>query len=253
MELLYPGKCSWVYTINNVLMSISGKASQLYSHSLKELYEQARKEPRMVQLPTHRLLPRKFTVSSKIPDTKGCRMCSVAQNSQRGCVFLCGALESPQRGAPAVVRAHAQVSCSSSTSTSHCQVPCPVQLDKINLNSNTSWFYSSGSGNTAPGSMQVNQLDSSTLLVLLEKSVHIVSLEGAPRSQKKMQTETNFSFAVEAAVFFEDTLLAVWRHGWQRRGESFSDVLQEVTDLKKAFRLVGSDRSAYPPPHSLWH
>uniref|UniRef100_A0A8C7GET1 non-specific serine/threonine protein kinase n=1 Tax=Oncorhynchus kisutch TaxID=8019 RepID=A0A8C7GET1_ONCKI len=38
-----------------------------------------------------------------------------------------------------------------------------------------------------------------------------------------------------------NTLLAVWRHGWQRRGEG-PYVLQEITDPKKTFRLVGSDR-----------
>ncbi|XP_061073849.1 mitogen-activated protein kinase kinase kinase kinase 5-like [Conger conger] len=268
MELLYPGKCSWVYTINNVLMSISGKASQLHSHSLKELYEQARKEHRMVQLPTHRLLPRKYTVSSKIPDTKGCKTCSVAQNSQMGCVYLCGALESsvvllqwyePMHKfmlikhfdfpLPSPLRVFEMLVVPGEDYPLVCigvargpTAAQPVQLDNINLNSNTSWFYSTDQGNTAPGAVHVNQLDSSTLLVLIEKSVHIVSLEGAPRSQRKMQSETNFSFAVEAAVFFEDTLLAVWRHGWQRRGESFSDILQEVTDHRKAFRLVGSDR-----------
>lgn len=45
-----------------------------------------------------------------------------------------------------------------------------------------------------------------------------------------------------SAVFFEDTLLAVWRHGWQRRGQDFTEVLEETTDQRKIHRLVQSDR-----------
>ncbi|XP_029536593.1 mitogen-activated protein kinase kinase kinase kinase 5-like isoform X1 [Oncorhynchus nerka] len=267
MELLYPGKCSWVYTISNVLMSISGKSSQLHSHLLKELCEQARKEQRMVALPTHRLLPRKFSVSCKIPDTKGCKTCSVASNVQQGCVFLCCALETsvvllqwyepmhkfmlikhfdfplpsplhvfemmvaPQQEYPLVcIGVHRGPSPEQ-----------PIQLDNMNLNSNTSWFTNTGLESRCSDTVQVNQLDCNTLLVLIENSVHIVDLEGVQRSHRIIQAETTFTFDVEAVVYFENTLLAVWRHGWQRRGEG-PYVLQEITDPKKTFRLVGSDR-----------
>ncbi|XP_035856907.1 mitogen-activated protein kinase kinase kinase kinase 5-like isoform X2 [Sander lucioperca] len=265
MELLYPGKCTWVYTIHNVLMSVSGKSSQLHSHSLKELYDQARKDQRMVS--THRLLPRKCAVTSKVPDTKGCKTCAVG-NMQRGCVFLCCGLESsvvllqwyepmhkfmlikhfdfplpnplrvfemvtvPQQEYPLVCIG---VSRGSSPNV-------PVIVEYINLNSNTSWFTNSGLERPCPDVVQVNQLDSSSLLVLIEKSVHIVGLEGELKSNRPLTHETTFSHDVESIVYFEDTLLAVWRHGWQRRRQSFTEVLEETTDLRKIYRLVQSDR-----------
>ncbi|XP_034024539.1 mitogen-activated protein kinase kinase kinase kinase 5-like [Thalassophryne amazonica] len=268
MELLSPGKCTWVYVINNVLMSVSGKYKQLHSHMLKELYEQARKDQRMAALPTHRLLPRKGTVTCKIPDTKGCKTCSVAGNVQRGCIFLCCALESsvvlfqwyepmhkfmliknfdfplpsslrvfemvvdPQQEYPLV--------CIGVSQGSNPNVP--ISLEYINLNSNTSWFSSTGHEKPSPDRVKVNQLDSETLLVLVDKSVHIVGLEGELKSNRTLPQETTFTVDVESIVYFEDTLLAVWRHGWQRRGQGFTKVLQESVDPKKIHRLVHSDR-----------
>ncbi|XP_029025986.1 mitogen-activated protein kinase kinase kinase kinase 5-like isoform X2 [Betta splendens] len=267
MELLYPGKCTWVYTINNVLMSVSGRSSQLHSHSLKELYEQARRDQRMVALPTHRLLPRKYAVTCKIPDTKGCRTCSVG-GVQQSWAFLCCALESsvlllqwyepmhkfmlikhfdfplpnPLRVFEMVVapqQDYPQVCIGVSRGSLHNQ---PLSVEYINLNSNTSWFTNTGLEKPCPEIVQVNQLSSNSLLVLIEKSVLIVGLDGESKSSRGQTHEITFSRDVESIVYFEDTLLAVWRHGWQRRGQDFSEVLEEVTDPRKVYRLVQSDR-----------
>ncbi|XP_076591582.1 mitogen-activated protein kinase kinase kinase kinase 5 isoform X1 [Chaetodon auriga] len=268
MELLYPGKCTWVYTINNVLMSVSGKSLQLHSHSLKELFEQARKDQRMVSLPTHRLLPRKCAVTCKIPDTKGCKTCSVAGNLQRGCVFLCCGLESsvvllqwyepmhkfmlikhfdfplpnPVRVFEMVVVPQQEYPLVCIGVSRGCSPNLPVNVEYINLNSNTSWFTNSGLEKPCPDVVQVNQLDSSSLLVLLEKSVHIVGLEGEVKSSRPPPHDTTFSHDVDSIVYFEDTLLGVWRHGWQRKRQGFSEVLEETTDPRKIYRLVQSDR-----------
>ncbi|KAM9812417.1 mitogen-activated protein kinase kinase kinase kinase 5 [Syngnathus typhle] len=259
MELLYPGKCTWVYSCHNVLLSVSGKSSQLHSHSLKELHEQARRDQRMVALPTHLLLPRKCAVTCKIPDTKGCRTCSVADN------FLCCALESsvvllqwyepmnkfllirhfdfplpntlrvfetvldPQQEYPLVC-------IGVSRGSDHA---LPVALEYINLNSN-SCFTRNDTDQRDSDVIQVKQLDSNSLLVLLEGTVHIVSLEGALKSGHPH--ETTFSHNVESVVYLEDTLLAVWRHGWLRKKRGVANVLEETTDPKKLFRLIQSDR-----------
>ncbi|RXN02455.1 mitogen-activated kinase kinase kinase kinase 5-like protein [Labeo rohita] len=276
MELLFPGKCVWLYTIGGVLMSVSGKSSQLHSHSLKELYEQTRREHRIVALPTHRLLPRKFAISTKIPDTKGCRTCSVAHNTQNGCVFLCCALESsvvllqwyepmhkfmlikqfdfplptplrvfemlvvPDQEYPQVY-----IRVSKGSGPSH-----PVQLDYIDLNSNTSWFADTGLENRCADRVQVNQLDSDTLMVLIDNSVHTVTMDGSAKFHRHL-TDFSFKLDIDAVVYHDETLIAVWKHGWQRRGQGSSEILQEITDHKKTFRLLGTDR--YTRTHTHTH
>ncbi|XP_039626885.1 mitogen-activated protein kinase kinase kinase kinase 5-like [Polypterus senegalus] len=268
LELLYAGRCTWVYTISNVLMSISGKASQLHSHSLKELYDQAKKEHRMVVLPTHRLLPRKFSVTNKIPDTKGCRACTVAQNEQRRCSFLCGALESsvvllqwyepmqkfmlikhfdfplpnPLRVFEMLIDPEQEYPVVCIGVTKECGPQHAVRFETINLNSSSSWFTELTPGFRSPDSVQVSQLDSSTLLVLIQKSVKVVDLHGTLKSQMIPTPEIFYPFAVESVVYFDDTILAFWKHGWQRRDLQFQVMLEECTDTSKTFRLVGTDR-----------
>ncbi|XP_055003802.1 mitogen-activated protein kinase kinase kinase kinase 5-like [Boleophthalmus pectinirostris] len=258
MELLYPGKCTWVYHINNVLMSVSGKSSQLHSHSLKELYEQARRDQR---IPTHRLLPRKLAVTTKIPDTKGCRTCS-AGSLQSGCVFLCCALDTSvvllqwyepmskfmlvktfDFPLPSPLRVFQMVVVPQQEYPLVCigvsQGPSPllpVSVQYINLNSNTSWFTNTGLEKPSPDVVQVKQMDSSMLLVLLDKSVYIVGLEGELKSQSGLSTE------VKSVVHLGESLLAVWDHGWQRRGLDPGELLQEITDYKKTYCLLPSDR-----------
>uniref|UniRef100_A0A8C4LZ43 non-specific serine/threonine protein kinase n=1 Tax=Equus asinus asinus TaxID=83772 RepID=A0A8C4LZ43_EQUAS len=95
LEMLFSSRTTWVYSINNVLMSLSGKTPHLYSHSILGLLE--RKETRagspIAHISPHRLLARKNMVSTKIQDTKGCRACCVAEGASSGGPFLCGALE----------------------------------------------------------------------------------------------------------------------------------------------------------------
>uniref|UniRef100_A0A8C1VK20 non-specific serine/threonine protein kinase n=1 Tax=Cyprinus carpio TaxID=7962 RepID=A0A8C1VK20_CYPCA len=99
MEKLLPQRCSWLYVMNNVLMSVSGKSSQLTSHSLPALFEYRRNMQRRqghLAINAHRLSTkinaRFYAMSVKIPDTKGCRRCSVVRNPYTDSVFLCAAV-----------------------------------------------------------------------------------------------------------------------------------------------------------------
>ncbi|XP_048041428.1 mitogen-activated protein kinase kinase kinase kinase 2-like [Megalobrama amblycephala] len=84
--------------MNNVLMSISGKSSQLCSHRLTALFEQRghlqRKQSHLslgTNRFTERIIHRKFAVSVKIPDTKGCRKCIVGESHflpHTGSIFI---------------------------------------------------------------------------------------------------------------------------------------------------------------------
>ncbi|XP_076871402.1 mitogen-activated protein kinase kinase kinase kinase 3 isoform X2 [Brachyhypopomus gauderio] len=271
MEQLFPRRCTWLYVMNNTLLSISGKASQLYSHSLSGLFEHARHMQKLpVAIPTHKLpdkmIPRKFSVSNKIPDTKGCQKCCVVRNPYTGHKYLCGALQTsvvllewvepmqkfmlvknidfplpcplevfemlvvPEHQYPLICMAVAK-------GTELNQV---VRFETLNPNSTSSWFTESD----APQScvIHVTQLERDTILVCLDRCIKIVNLQGRLKSSRKLSSELTFNFQIEAIVCLQDSVLAFWRHGMQGRSFKSNEVTQEISDSTRIFRLLGSDR-----------
>uniref|UniRef100_A0A672ZTL1 Mitogen-activated protein kinase kinase kinase kinase n=1 Tax=Sphaeramia orbicularis TaxID=375764 RepID=A0A672ZTL1_9TELE len=249
MEQLFPRKCTWLYVINNNLMSLSGKTFQLYSHNLIGLFEQLKKPGLAAQFQTHRfpdkILPRRFALTTKIPDTKGCHKCCIVRNPYTGHKYLCGALQSgivllqwyepmqrfmlikhfdfplpsplkvfemlvvPEQEYPLVCVAISQ-------GTEPGQV---VRFETINLNSCSSWFTEMGT-----------------------KNLKIVNLQGRLKSNKKLASELSFDFCIGSVVCLQDSVLAFWKHGMQGKSFKSNEVTQEISDPSRVFRLLGSDR-----------
>ncbi|XP_043992228.1 mitogen-activated protein kinase kinase kinase kinase 3-like isoform X7 [Gambusia affinis] len=271
MEQLFPRRCTWLYVMNSCLLSISGKASQLYSHSLSGLFEQARQLQKLpVAIPTHKLpdkiIPRKFAVSNKIPDTKGCQKCCVVRNPYTGHKYLCGAfqssvmllewVESMQKfmliknidfplPCPLevfemlVVPEHVYplICVAVSKGTELNQV---VRFGTVNPNATSSWFTEADMPQTCV--IHVTQLERDTILVCLDRCIKIVNLQGRLKSSRKLSAELTFNFQIEAIVCLQDSVLAFWRHGMQGRSFKTNEITQEICDNTRIFRLLGSDR-----------
>ncbi|CAM5129414.1 unnamed protein product [Natator depressus] len=266
LELLYHSRTSWVYSIGNVLMSISGKTPQLYAHSLTSLYEQSKREQRPgVHIAPHRLLPRKNAISTKIADTKGCRACCVARHARTGCHYLCGALEAsvvllqwyePMQKFMLVKHfdfplptplpvfemlvapgdEYPTVCIGVSPGPSPAQ---PVHFHTINLNSLTSWFTHTGADVSCPGPVQVSQVDSETALVLLDRSVKLVTLQGT-LVRKLPAPDITFDVAVETIALGQNCMQAFWRHGVQVWDFASAQLIKELRDQRCIFRLLGT-------------
>uniref|UniRef100_A0A6I8R2N4 Mitogen-activated protein kinase kinase kinase kinase n=1 Tax=Xenopus tropicalis TaxID=8364 RepID=A0A6I8R2N4_XENTR len=273
MEQLFPRKCTWLYIMNNMLMSLSGKTVQLYSHNLVGLFEQAKKPGLAAHIQTHRfpdkILPRKFALSTKIPDTKGCHKCCVVRNPYTGHKYLCGALESsivllqwyepmqkfmlikhfdfplpnPLRVFEMLVipeQEYPLVCVAVSKGVEPNQV---VRFETLNLSSASSWFTDLDSGICQQlDAIHVTQLEKDTVLVCLDHYVKIVNLQGKLKSNRKLASELSFEFRIGSVVCLQDSVLAFWKHGMQGKNFKSNEVTQEISDESRVFRLLGSDR-----------
>ncbi|XP_076850673.1 mitogen-activated protein kinase kinase kinase kinase 3 isoform X2 [Brachyhypopomus gauderio] len=272
MEQIFPRRCTWLYVMNNWLLSISGKASQLYSHNLAGLFEQARQMQKLpVAIPTHklpdRIIPRKFTVSNKIPDTKGCQKCCVVRNPYTGHKYLCGAFQTSVALFEWVESMQRFMLIKSIDFT----LPCPLEVFEMLVVPERQYplicvAVSKGSqpdqvvtfGTVDPNAtiptftepdtpqtcvIHVTQLERDTILVCLDRCIKMVNLQGRLKSNKKLSAELTFSFQIEAIVCLQDSVLAFWRHGMQGRSFRTNEVTQEISDSTRTFRLLGSDRT----------
>uniref|UniRef100_A0A8C7YKJ6 Mitogen-activated protein kinase kinase kinase kinase n=1 Tax=Oryzias sinensis TaxID=183150 RepID=A0A8C7YKJ6_9TELE len=273
MEQLFPRRCTWLYVMNNCLLSISGKASQLYSHNLSGLFEQARQLQKLpVAIPTHKLpdkiIPRKFAVSNKIPDTKGCQKCCVVRNPYTGHKYLCGAFQSSVM----LLEWVESMQRFMLIKTMDFPLPCPLEIFEmlvvpeqtyplicvavskgnelnqvvrfgtVNPNATSSWFPESGENPPATCVIHVTQLERDTILVCLDRCIKIVNLQGRLKSSRKLSAELTFNFQIESIVCLQDSVLAFWRHGMQGRSFKTNEITQEISDSTRIFRLLGSDR-----------
>uniref|UniRef100_A0A8C2DRX0 Mitogen-activated protein kinase kinase kinase kinase n=1 Tax=Cyprinus carpio TaxID=7962 RepID=A0A8C2DRX0_CYPCA len=270
MEQLVPRRCTWVYVMNNWLLSISGKASQLYSYNLTMLFEQARQMQKLpVAIPTHKLpdkiIPRKFTVSNKIPDTRGCQKCCVVRNPYTGHKYLCGAFQSS-----VMLFEWVEAMQRFMLIKVNLTLPCPLEVFEMLVVPEQHYplvcvAVSKGShpdqvvtfGTVDPNELllcfvfpetpqtcviHVTQLERDTVLVCLDRCIKLVNLQGRLKSNRKLSTELTFNFQIEAIVCLQDSVLAFWKHGMQGRSFKNSEITQEISDNSRIYRLLGADR-----------
>ncbi|KAL0970418.1 hypothetical protein UPYG_G00241700 [Umbra pygmaea] len=279
LEKLLPQRCTWLYVMNNVMMSVSGKSSQLFSHSLTTLFEQrVHKLQKQSHLSlgtnrlTERISPRKYAVTVKIPDTKGCRRCSVARNPYTDSTFLCGAVPSgivlllwydplqkfmqlkhidlrlpdPLPIFELLVIATDEFpqlcvgvrDCIAEGGTTLTNPQLKFDIIELNGTPNSSLECMPADG--GPRAVQATQLDRDTVLIALEKTVKIVNLKGIP--SKELDSELAFDFPIQTIICLQDSVLAFWKHGLKGRRLQTNEVTQDITDESKVFRVLGTNR-----------
>uniref|UniRef100_A0A8C1W763 Mitogen-activated protein kinase kinase kinase kinase n=1 Tax=Cyprinus carpio TaxID=7962 RepID=A0A8C1W763_CYPCA len=272
MEKLLPQRCSWLYVMNNVLMSISGKSSQLSSHSLPALFEYRRNMQRRqgnLVMNAHRLSTkisaRRYAMSVKIPDTKGCRRCSVVRNPYTDSVFLCAAVptglvllmwyEPLQKF---MQLKHIALNLPDSLPVFELLVNETEELPQVCVGVRSRPRQKDNTGqmhfdiihlDDKPQSLpdgeslevkQVIQLDRETVLIALKNTVRVVNLQGCLSHQKT--SELAFEFPIQTLVCLQDSVLVFWKHGLKGRSLQTNEVTQEITDRSRVFQVLGTTR-----------
>ncbi|KAM3968715.1 LOW QUALITY PROTEIN: MAP4K3-like protein hppy [Aphomia sociella] len=284
MDQLCPRRTIWMHVIKDVLMSLSGKTPSLYRHELLALIGSARGESLRVLPP--RLLPRRFALTTRVPDTRGCIRCAVARNPYNGYKYLCGATPAglflmqwydPLRKFMLLKN----IECSLPSPllvfeliiTPELEYPLlcvgvnskPLRLNLLNINSGATWFHSdeleAGSPERLHTLRAVHQLSKDAVLVCHENVVDIIpalppALEARWRldeekKRHKLLSRIQFDFNIDSILCLADSVLAFHRHGVQGRSLRNAAVSQEIVDRSRAYRLLGNDKVVVLESHIL--
>uniref|UniRef100_A0A8C1YWD0 non-specific serine/threonine protein kinase n=1 Tax=Cyprinus carpio TaxID=7962 RepID=A0A8C1YWD0_CYPCA len=246
MEQLVPRRCTWVYVMNNWLLSISGEIKprrKIITMHLKDIL--------MFYLHHNVIL---CTYLLRNPYTGHKYLCGAFQSS----VVLFEWVEAMQRfmliksidltlPCPleifemlVVPEQHYPLVCVAVSKGSHPDQV--VTFGTVDPNAANPVF-------TEPGQYQslktpqtcvihVTQLERDTVLVCLDRCIKLVNLLGRLKSNRKLSTELTFNFQIEAIVCLQDSVLAFWKHGMQGRSFKNSEITQEISDNSRIYRLL---------------
>ncbi|XP_076262755.1 MAP4K3-like protein hppy isoform X3 [Rhynchophorus ferrugineus] len=280
IDQLYNRRTVWMYVIKDVLMTLSGsKTPQLYRHDLLALQSKQshRFSLHMNRIP-EKLVPRKFALTTRVPDTRGTLKCCVARNPYNGYKYLCGATASGiylmQWYDPLnkfMLLKHVESSLPNPLNvfemiiTPELEYPMvcvsikqayqsnSFKLDLINMNSGASWFHSDelqdmdGTATVIPkrenlNIVNVTQLDKDSILVCYDNIVRIITPQGRIKMSKKQVSELKFDFRIESILCLPDSVLAFYKYGVQGRSLKNGEITQEITDTSRTYKLLGSDK-----------
>ncbi|XP_076463603.1 mitogen-activated protein kinase kinase kinase kinase 5-like isoform X2 [Babylonia areolata] len=269
LELLHARRCQWVYVINNVLMSLSGKNGALYRHDLLMVHSRqtSRLSMQLTKIP-EKLMPRRLQPTTKVPDTRGCWRCCVARNPYHGYRYLCGALP----GGLVLMQWYEPLNKFMMLKLFEMNIPSSlpvfemfispdleypmvclgvnkgrdrhnVKFDVVNLNSASSWFTEEERpAEEALPVVCVSQLEKDTVLVCFDRHIKVVNMAGRLKSSKRQPAEMECDDSVQSLVILPDSVLAFHDHGMQGRSFKDNQVTQEICDKSRIFRLLGWDR-----------
>ncbi|KAL3284790.1 hypothetical protein HHI36_018932 [Cryptolaemus montrouzieri] len=279
IDQLYNRRTIWMYVIKDILMTLSGKTPQLYRHDLLALQSKQshRFSLHMNRIP-ERLVPRKFALTTRVPDTKGTQKCCVSRNPYNGYKYLCGAsatgiflmqwydplnkfmllkhvdciLPNPLNVFEMIITPELEYP-TVCVSIKQAYQPNRYKLDLINMNSGASWFHSDelqdmdGMATVVPkrenlNIINVTQLDKDSILFCYENVVKIVTPQGKLKMNKKQVSELIFDFNIESIICLPDSVLAFHKHGMRGRSLKNGEITQEITDTSRTYRLLGSDK-----------
>ncbi|XP_065160120.1 mitogen-activated protein kinase kinase kinase kinase 5 isoform X3 [Atheta coriaria] len=279
IDQLYARRTVWMYVIKDVLMTLSGKTPQLFRHDLLSLLNKQshRFSLHMNKIP-ERLVPRKFALTTRVPDTKLTQKCCVARNPYNGYKYLCGAtntgiylmqwydplnkfmllkhveypFNTPLQVFEMIITPELEypMVC---ISVKQAYQPNRYKLDLINMNSGSNWFHSDelqdmdGSATVIPKRenlqiVNVTQIEKDSILVCYDNLVKIINLQGRLRVNKKLVSELRFDFNIESIIVLPDSVLAFHKHGVQGRSFKNGDITQEITDISRTYKLLGWDK-----------
>ncbi|XP_018566931.1 mitogen-activated protein kinase kinase kinase kinase 5 isoform X3 [Anoplophora glabripennis] len=279
IDQLYNRRTVWMYVIKDVLMTLSGKTPQLYRHDLLALQNKQshRFSLHMNRIP-ERLVPRKFALTTRVPDTRGTQKCCVARNPYNGYKYLCGAtsngiflmqwydplnkfmllkhvecvLPNPLNVFEMIITPELEypMVC---VSIKQMYQPNRFKLDLINMNSGASWFHSDelqemdGTATVIPRRenidvVNVTQLDKDSILVCYDNVVRVVTPQGKLKMNKKQVSELRFDFRIDSIICLPDSVLAFHKNGMQGRSLKNGEITQEITDTSRTYKLLGSDK-----------